>query len=161
MRQHHALAEHMLWFFVGHSSTEVRVPLRDQPVLNSALMLGRPLAHPTMAGTDPLSVLCWFLQEKQLEQLAGKARKKLPADLDYSSITTISMEAREKLSKFRPADIGQASRIGGVNPADISALLLHLEVQKRRAAAAERSAAVSSDDEAQPAAEPAAVAVGR
>lgn len=100
-------------------------------------------------------------QEKQLEQLAGKARKKLPADLDYASITTISMEAREKLSKFRPADIGQAGRIGGVNPADISALLLHLEVQKRRAAAAERSAAVSSDDEAQPAAEPAAVAVGR
>lgn len=106
-------------------------------------------------------MLCLFLQEKQLEQLAGKARKKLPADLDYASITTISMEAREKLSKFRPADIGQAGRIGGVNPADISALLLHLEVQKRRAAAAERSAAVSSDDEAQPAAEPAAVAVGR
>lgn len=114
-------------------------------------------------------------QEKQLEQLAGKARKKLPADLDYASISTISMEAREKLAKFRPTDIGQASRIGGVNPADISALLLHLEVQKRRAAAAaaadaaagegsggEGSAVLSSDEEeGRTAAAAAAVAVGR
>lgn len=103
------------------------------------------------------------LQEKQLEQLAGKARKKLPADLDYASISTLSMEAREKLAKFRPADIGQASRLGGVNPADISALLMHLEIQKRRAAAAERTAGassgVSSDEEVTAAA--AAVAVGR
>lgn len=110
------------------------------------------------------------MQEKQLEQLAGKARKKLPVDLDYASITTLSMEAREKLAKFRPADIGQASRIGGVNPADISALLLHLEVQKRRAAAAAAGAgglpvggvsAGSSDDEGETAAAAAAVAVGR
>lgn len=100
------------------------------------------------------------MQEKQLEQLAGKARKKLPADLDYASISTISMEAREKLAKFRPADIGQASRIGGVNPADISALLLHLEVQKRRAAAAERSTS-TSDEETEQTAGAAAVAVGR
>lgn len=100
------------------------------------------------------------MQEKQLEQLAGKARKKLPADLDYASISTISMEAREKLAKFRPADIGQASRIGGVNPADISALLLHLEVQKRRAAAAERLTS-TSDEETEQTAGAAAVAVGR
>lgn len=111
------------------------------------------------------------LQEKQLEQLAGKARKKLPVDLDYASITTLSMEAREKLAKFRPANIGQASRIGGVNPADISALLLHLEVQKRRAAAATKAAAGggssvgvsagSSDDDGETAVAAAAVAVGR
>lgn len=109
------------------------------------------------------------VQEKQLEQLAGKARKKLPVDLDYASITTLSMEAREKLAKFRPADIGQASRIGGVNPADISALLLHLEVQKRRTAAAAAGAGGSpvgvsvgsSDDEGETAAAAAAVAVGR
>jgi tRNA uridine 5-carboxymethylaminomethyl modification enzyme len=85
-------------------------------------------------------------QEKQLQQLAGKASKKIPADIDYSSISTLSLEAREKLTKFRPADIGQASRIGGVNPADISALLLHLEVQRRRAAAA---AAEGSDSQQQ------------
>jgi tRNA uridine 5-carboxymethylaminomethyl modification enzyme len=120
--------------------------------------------------------LCCALQEKQLGQLAAKSRKPLPADLDYSGITTLSMEAREKLAKFRPADIGQASRIGGVNPADVSALLLHLEVMKRSAAAAERAAAGgsssggsssggssggSTEDEGKTAAAAAAVAVGR
>jgi len=75
-------------------------------------------------------------QEKQLESVAAKAGKLIPADLDYSSITTISLEAREKLTKVRPRDIGQAGRIGGVNPADVTALLLHLELQRRRAAAA-------------------------
>jgi len=74
-------------------------------------------------------------QEKQLEQMAAKASKKIPDDIDYLTIPTLSMEAREKLSKVRPKDIGQASRIGGVNPADISALLVFLEVQRRRAEA--------------------------
>eukprot|EP00775_Hariotina_reticulata_P005022 gene5022-5264_t len=53
-------------------------------------------------------------QEKQLEQLAAKSSKKIPVDIDFSVISTLSLEAREKLHKFRPADIGQASRIGGI-----------------------------------------------
>jgi tRNA uridine 5-carboxymethylaminomethyl modification enzyme len=81
-------------------------------------------------------------------QVASKSGKALPADLDYSVIGTLSLEAREKLGKVRPRDIGQASRIGGVNPADISALLLHLEVQRRRAAAAEAAAEASAAAEA-------------
>lgn len=64
--------------------------------------------------------------------MAAKSRRAIPAGLDYASIATLSLEAREKLAKFQPADIGQAGRIGGVSPADISALLLHLEVARRR-----------------------------
>ncbi|KAG2440518.1 hypothetical protein HYH02_010396 [Chlamydomonas schloesseri] len=83
-------------------------------------------------------------QEKQLASLASKASKPLPADLDYGAIATLSLEAREKLSKIRPRDIGQASRIGGVSPADVSALLVHLEVARRRQAAAAKAEAAAA-----------------
>jgi tRNA uridine 5-carboxymethylaminomethyl modification enzyme len=75
-------------------------------------------------------------QEKQLASVAAKHSKRLPDDLDYHSIITLSKEAREKLSKVRPRDIGQATRIGGVNPSDISNLLVHLETRRRGVAAA-------------------------
>lgn len=71
-------------------------------------------------------------QTKQLQQTAAKYGKKLSTDMDYMAIKTLSMEAREKLTKVQPMDIGQASRTGGVNPADITALLIHLEVQRRQ-----------------------------
>jgi tRNA uridine 5-carboxymethylaminomethyl modification enzyme len=71
-------------------------------------------------------------QEKQLASVASKHSKRIPDDIDYDSISTLSKEAREKLGKVRPRDIGQASRIGGVNPADISNLLIYLESSRRR-----------------------------
>jgi len=71
-------------------------------------------------------------QQQQIEQTARQARRQLPPDLNYQAIDTLSKEAREKLAQIRPLTIGQASRIGGVNPADINALILHLEVQARR-----------------------------
>jgi tRNA uridine 5-carboxymethylaminomethyl modification enzyme len=55
----------------------------------------------------------------------------LSRDIDYNAIETLSKESREKLSKIRPMTIGQASRIGGVNPADVNALLVYLEIQHR------------------------------
>lgn len=72
-------------------------------------------------------------QEHQIEEVAKHSDRKLPTDIDYNAIETLSKESREKLSKIRPMTIGQASRIGGVNPADVNALLVYLEIQHRLA----------------------------
>ncbi len=71
-------------------------------------------------------------QQNQIDQVAKNANRKLPETLDYMAIDTLSKEAREKLNQVKPLTIGQASRIGGVNPADVNALLVHLEIQLRR-----------------------------
>ena len=73
-------------------------------------------------------------QQHQIEQTSRNANRKLPANLDYANINTLSKEAREKLAKVKPLTIGQACRIGGVNPADIDALLIYLEVSQRQQA---------------------------
>ena len=71
-------------------------------------------------------------QQTQIEQVSRHSQKRLPPGLNYMAIETLSMEAREKLTQFQPLTIGQAGRIGGVNPADINALLVYLETQLRR-----------------------------
>eukprot|EP00887_Chlorella_sp_A99_P003376 scaffold7.g3376.t1 len=85
-------------------------------------------------------------QSKQLASVAAKHARRLPDDIDYGGIATLSLEAREKLQRIRPRDIGQASRIGGVNPTDIANLLVHLEAQRRRRAAASAGESGSSGD---------------
>ena len=71
-------------------------------------------------------------QQQQIDQVARQANRQLPGDLDYSTIETLSKESREKLNKVKPLTIGQAARIGGVNPADINALLIYLEISKNK-----------------------------
>ncbi|NJK29065.1 MAG: tRNA uridine-5-carboxymethylaminomethyl(34) synthesis enzyme MnmG, partial [Acaryochloris sp. SU_5_25] len=70
-------------------------------------------------------------QQRQIEQVRRQEQRPLPQNLDYAKIDTLSMEAREKLAKVKPLTLGQASRIGGVNPSDINALLFYLETVSR------------------------------
>ena len=70
-------------------------------------------------------------QQNQIDQISRYSNRQLSETIDYMKIDTLSMEAREKLTKVKPLTIGQASRIGGVNPADINALLIYLEMRNR------------------------------
>jgi len=72
-------------------------------------------------------------QQQQIEQVRRSQGRPLPPDLDYGGIATLSAEAREKLNIVQPTTLGQASRVPGVSPADVSALLLWLELKHRRA----------------------------
>ena len=72
---------------------------------------------------------------KQLEQIAHMEKlesKKIPAAIDYNEIGNLRDEAREKLAEIRPISLGQAGRISGVSPADISVLAIYLEQLRRR-----------------------------
>ena len=70
-------------------------------------------------------------QLKQVEQFKKLEAKKIPEDLDYEKVGSLRIEARQKLEEYRPISIGQASRISGVSPADISVLLVYLEQYRR------------------------------
>lgn len=71
------------------------------------------------------------IQQEQIEKMRRLEEKKLPADLDYKMIKGLRLEAQEKLNKFRPLNVGQAGRISGVNPADVSVLLIWLASQEK------------------------------
>ena len=71
-------------------------------------------------------------QEKQVKQFKKLEQKLIPSDIDYDDVSSLRIEARQKLTKLRPANIGQASRISGVSPADISVLLVYLETYKNK-----------------------------
>ena len=74
-------------------------------------------------------------QEDQIRRVQDQGRRPIPAEIVYAEITTLSREARERLERQRPVDLGMASRLPGVSPADVTALLLWLEQRERRQAA--------------------------
>lgn len=69
-------------------------------------------------------------QRRQVEQFKKMEKKRIPDEIDYDKIPSLRIEARQKLSTYRPVSVGQASRISGVSPADISVLLVYLEREK-------------------------------
>lgn len=71
-------------------------------------------------------------QRKQVEQFRKLEQKKIPGDLDYDKISGLRIEARQKLNLYRPMSIGQASRISGVSPADVSVLMVYLKGESSR-----------------------------
>lgn len=71
-------------------------------------------------------------EQEQAKRLLNLENKKIPETIDYNLVANLALEAREKLIKFRPSTLGQASRISGINPADLTALLFYIENQKER-----------------------------
>ena len=72
------------------------------------------------------------MQEAQVEKFKKLETKLLPEEIDYETVQGISLEARQKLNKFKPRSIGQASRISGISPADVSVLLIYLQTIKKQ-----------------------------
>ncbi len=70
-------------------------------------------------------------QMSQVEKFERLEKKKIPQDIDYDEIKGMAVEARQKLKEIKPLSVGQAARVSGVNPADISVLLVYLEQQRR------------------------------
>ena len=72
-------------------------------------------------------------QQQQIDQARKQENRPIPTDINYAAIATLSNEAREKLAAIRPLNLGQASRMAGVSPADVTALMLWLEIRNRQA----------------------------
>tara|TARA_B100000959_G_scaffold209819_1_gene220352 strand:+ start:677 stop:2638 length:1962 start_codon:yes stop_codon:yes gene_type:complete len=75
-------------------------------------------------------------QQQQIDQVKRQGQRRLPTDIDYTKILTLSQEAREKLANIRPLSVAEASHVPGVSKADLNALLIWLELEKRRTLAA-------------------------
>jgi tRNA uridine 5-carboxymethylaminomethyl modification enzyme len=71
-------------------------------------------------------------QQQQIDQVKKEEQRPIPSGIDYAAIGTLSREAREKLAAIQPHTLGQASRVPGVSPADVTALMLWLELERRR-----------------------------
>jgi len=79
-------------------------------------------------------------QQQQIDQVKKQEQRPIPSGIDYATIGTLSREAREKLAAIQPHTLGMASRVPGVSPADVTALLLWLELEQRRQSLAKPAA---------------------
>ena len=94
--------------------------------------LSRSYLPPRVVTTVEVSIKYAGYIKRQIAEVARQTKleeKKLPQDIDYSEVRGLRLEAAQKLNKIRPLSIGQASRISGVNPADISVLLIYLGIK--------------------------------
>ena len=119
-------------------TTGVRlIELMKRPQLHYACLApvdtGRPQLEPNLMEQVEIEIKYeGYIQKqrKQVEQMKKLEHKLLPPDLDYKTIRGLRLEAQEKLNKIKPLNIGQASRISGVSPADISVLLIWMATNK-------------------------------
>ena len=110
----------------------IRRPELDYEKLESIDPERKPLAYDVIEQVNILIKYDGYIkrQIKQVENFKKIESKKIPEDLDYDDVISLRIEARQKLQKYRPINIGQASRISGVSPADISVLLIYMEQNK-------------------------------
>ena len=112
--------------------------LLKRPNFHSTDLINLGLGNPTLAkdvreGVEIDIKYSGYLarQQQQIERVERQEHRPLPSKIDYLSIKTLSKESREKLSLVQPATLGQASRVPGVSQADVTALMLWLEIQRR------------------------------
>lgn len=112
--------------------------LLKRPMLHYADLLAHGFGDDTLAPevTSEVEIIIKYegYIQKQREQVGRAAKlesRRLPEDMDYQNVSNLRLEARQKLAAVRPETVGQASRISGVNPADITALLVWLEHTRR------------------------------
>ncbi len=131
-------SEELNRILVSRETSEVHTGIRlidllKRPELNYEILkeidVTRPNINPNIFEQVEIEIKYEGYIKRQfliIEQVRKLEKKILPKDIDYSSIDGLRLEAREKLNKVRPSNIGQASRISGVSPADISVLIIYL-----------------------------------
>lgn len=124
---------------IGLKSSATLAELIRRPELSYEILAeidpGRPLLSKEV--TDQVNILIKYdgylqRQMRQVEQFRKLEKKEIPETIDYDDVPSLRIEARQKLKLYQPSSIGQASRIAGVSPADISVLLVYLEKERQR-----------------------------
>ena len=124
---------------IGLKSSATLAELIRRPELTYEILAeidpGRPVLSREV--TDQVNILIKYdgylqRQLRQVEQFRKLEKREIPSSIDYDDVPSLRIEARQKLKLYQPASIGQASRIAGVSPADISVLLVYLEKERQR-----------------------------